>query len=267
MSANSLLVLDVGNTNTVLGLYRGDVLVDSWRVATNPASTTDETGVLYISLFAARGIDPAEVGAAIVSCVVPNTVHAISRACSRYFGVDAQFVGTDIESGMMVNYANPREVGADRIVNAVAAYQRFQSACVIVDFGTATTFDVVSAQGVYEGGIIAPGLGISLEALFDRAAKLPRVKIQRPETLIGKTTVASMQAGIVYGYVGLVDGICERILNELKESGDAPIAVVATGGLAGLIANDSSYIEHVERFLTLSGLRLIYERWRCETGS
>ena len=259
MSGTSLLVLDVGNTNTVLGLYRGEVLVDSWRVATNPASTTDETGVLYISLFAARGIDPGEVGAAIVSCVVPNAVHAISRACSRYFGVEAQFVGTDIESGMTVDYTNPREVGADRIVNAVAAYERFQSACIIVDFGTATTFDVVSAEGVYEGGIIAPGLGISLEALFDRAAKLPRVKIQRPDTLIGKTTVTSMQAGIVYGYVGLVDGICERILAELNAGGEVPIAVVATGGLAGLIANDSRYIEHVERFLTLSGLRLIHE--------
>ena len=260
MSGSSLLVLDVGNTNTVLGLYRGDELVENWRVATNPASTTDETGVLYMSLFAARGLDPAEVGAAIVSCVVPNAVHAISRACSRYFNVDALFVGTDVQSGMSVAYANPREVGADRIVNAVAAYESYGTACVIVDFGTATTFDVVSAEGVSEGGIIAPGLGISLEALFDRAAKLPRVKIQRPDTLIGKTTVTSMQAGIVYGYVGLVDGICERILAELKGEDSPEVTVVATGGLAGLIAADSRYIAHVERFLTLSGLRLIYER-------
>jgi type III pantothenate kinase len=260
MNGPSLLVLDVGNTNTVLGLYRGEVLVDSWRVATNPASTTDETGVLYISLFAARGLDPGEVGAAIVSCVVPNAVHAISRACSRYFGVDAQFIGTDIETGMTVDYANPGELGADRIVNAVAAYEHFHGACVIVDFGTATTFDVVNAQGVYKGGIIAPGLGISLEALFDRAAKLPRVKIERPDTLIGKTTVTSMQAGIVYGYVGLVDGICERILHEMSEAGETSVTVVATGGLAGLIAADSRFIAHIERFLTLNGLRLIYER-------
>lgn len=259
MSASSLLVLDVGNTNTVLGLYRGKELVESWRVATNPASTTDETGVLYMSLFAARGIDPGEVGSAIVSCVVPNAVHAISRACSRYFKVAARFVGNDVQSGMDVAYANPREVGADRIVNAVAAYETYRTACVVVDFGTATTFDVVSATGVYEGGIIAPGLGISLEALFDRAAKLPRVKIQKPETLIGKTTVSSMQSGIVYGYVGLVDGICGRILSELEEQGSGEVTVVATGGLAGLIAADSLYIAHVERFLTLEGLRLIHE--------
>lgn len=260
MSRDALFVLDVGNTNTVLGLYRGDALVEHWRVATNPASTTDETGVLYMSLFAARGIDPTEVGAAIVSCVVPNAVHAITRACSRYFGVEAQFVGTDIDSGMPVSFGNPREVGADRIVNSVAAYERFGTACVVVDFGTATTFDVVSQAGAYEGGIIAPGLGISLEALFDRAAKLPRVKIQRPEAVIGKTTVTSMQAGIVYGYVGLVDGIVERVLDELRAAGVDDVTVVGTGGLAGLIAADSRYLSNVDPFLTLEGLRLIHGR-------
>jgi len=260
MSESGLFVLDVGNTNTVLGLYEGETLVEHWRVATNPASTTDETGVLYMSLFAARGIDPSAVGAAIVSCVVPNAVHAITRACSRYFDVDARFVGSDIDTGMPVAYGNPREVGADRIVNAVAAYERFGTACVVVDFGTATTFDVVSTAGAYEGGIIAPGLGISLEALFDRAAKLPRVKIERPKTVIGKTTVTSMQAGIVYGYVGLVDGIVERILDELRQSGVKDVAVVGTGGLAGLIAGDSRYLGTVDPFLTLNGLRLIHRR-------
>ena len=234
--------------------------MDHWRVATNADSTTDETGVLYLGLFAARGVAPDRVGAAIVSCVVPPMVHAVGRACQRYFDVTARFVGSDVASGMPIVYDNPREVGADRIVNAVAAYQTHQHACIIVDFGTATTFDVVGPEGAYRGGVIAPGLGISLDALQSRAAKLPRVEIQRPAGIIGKNTVASMQAGIVYGYVGLVDGITERILGELADEGVGQVDVIATGGLAGLIASYSRYLDQVEPFLTLEGLRLIHRR-------
>ncbi|MCB9728925.1 MAG: type III pantothenate kinase [Deltaproteobacteria bacterium] len=254
-----LMVIDVGNTNTVLGVYDGEELIEHWRVATNAQSTTDELGVLYMSLFAARRIPPEQVGAAIVACVVPPAVHAITRACDRYFDVHPLFVGADVDCGMPIAYDNPREVGADRLVNAVAAYARWKTACVVVDFGTATTFDVIGAEGVYRGGVIAPGIGISLDALFLRASKLPRVNIARPERVIGTRTVDSMQAGIVFGYVGLVDGLVERIREEMPED---DVRVIATGGLAALISSETRHIHSVEPFLTLEGLRLIHERHR-----
>ena len=252
-----LLVLDVGNTNTVLGVYEGSELLDHWRVATNPLSTTDELGVLWLSLFAAHRIDPRRVGAAVVACVVPPAVHGITRACSRYFGIDPRFVGVDIDAGIEIAFDDPTEVGADRIVNAVAAFEKYGRACLVVDFGTATTFDVVGSRGDYRGGVIAPGIAVSLEALFQRASKLPRVMIGKPDHVIGTRTVASMQSGIIYGYVGLVDGLVERILEEM---GEPDVHVVATGGLAALITSESHYLSTVEPFLTLDGLRLIHQR-------
>ena len=252
-----LLVIDVGNTNTVLGLYDGLELVDHWRVATNPMQTTDELGVIYLALFGASGIDKRDVHAAIVSSVVPPMVHPIRRACGRYFDVTPVFVTTDTDTGIEVRYDNPAEVGADRIVNAVAAYHRYNQACIVVDFGTATTFDVVLAPGVYTGGVIAPGLGVALEALIGRAARLPKVEIKKPESIMGTNTIAAIQAGTVYGYVGLVDGIVGRIL---AEHPGLDFRVVSTGGLAALITEESAYIESVDPFLTLEGLRLIHER-------
>jgi type III pantothenate kinase len=253
-----LLVIDVGNTNTVLGLYEGTELEEHWRIATSPQTTTDELGVLYRSLFFSQGIAHDVVAGAIVSSVVPPIDHAVRRACQRYFGVEARFVTSQTELGIAVHYDNPHEVGADRLVNAVAAYQRYKTACVIIDFGTATTFDVVDESGAYIGGVISPGLGVSLDALIARAAKLPKVEIKKPASIMGTNTVAAIQAGTVYGYIGLVDGICQRIF---EAHPGTTFKVIATGGLAGLIGQDSEYIESVEPFLTLDGLRLIHERW------
>ena len=258
-----LLVIDVGNTNTVLGLYEGKALEEHWRVATNPQTTTDELGVLYRALFASHGISSEVVGAAIVSSVVPPIDHAVRRACRRYFGVDALFVGPTTTLGIGIQYDNPLEVGADRLVNAVAAYQRYQSACIIIDFGTATTFDVVDQKGDYLGGVISPGLGVSLDALIARAAKLPKVEIKKPDSIMGRNTVSAIQAGTVYGYIGLVDGIVKRIIE--AHPGEA-FRVIATGGLAGLIGQESAYIESVEPFLTLEGLRMIHERTAAATA-
>jgi type III pantothenate kinase len=255
-----LLVIDVGNTNTVLGLYSGDSLEEHWRVATNPQTTTDELGILYRALFAAHHIDPRVVGAAIVSSVVPPIDHAVRRACSRYFDVEAVFVGPKTDLGIGIEYDNPLEVGADRLVNAVAAYQRFRRACLIIDFGTATTFDIVSAAGVYLGGVISPGLGVSLDALIARAAKLPKVEIRKPASIVGSNTISAIQAGTVYGYIGLVDGIIRRILDHYP---DQQFEILATGGLANLIGQESDYIGSVEPFLTLEGLRLIHERLKA----
>lgn len=253
-----LLVVDVGNTNTVLGLYEGDELEEHWRIATSPQTTTDELGVLYRSLFATQGIPHDVVAAAIVSSVVPPIDHAVRRACQRYFGVEARFVTSKSDLGIGIRYDNPHEVGADRLVNAVAAYQRHKSACIIIDFGTATTFDVVAEDGAYLGGVISPGLGVSLDALIARAAKLPKVEIKKPASIMGTNTISAIQAGTVYGYIGLVDGICRRIFEAYP---DTAFKVIATGGLAGLIGQESELIETVEPFLTLDGLRLIHERW------
>ncbi|MBL8787621.1 MAG: type III pantothenate kinase [Deltaproteobacteria bacterium] len=254
---DKLLVIDVGNTNTVLGLYQGETLEEHWRIATNPQTTTDELGVLYRALFSAVDLRPEVVGAAIVSSVVPPIDHAVRRACRRYFGVEAEFVGPGSDLGIGVRYDNPLEVGADRLVNAVAAFARYHSPCIIIDFGTATTFDVVDAEGTYLGGVISPGLGVSLDALIARAAKLPKVEIRKPDSIMGTNTISAIQAGTVYGYVGLVDGIVRRILDAYP---DLNFRIIGTGGLAGLIGQESAFIELVEPFLTLEGLRLIHER-------
>lgn len=253
--SDMLLVIDVGNTNIVLGLYEGPRLVRRFRIRTVAARTADETGVLIHDLFRHADVDPAEVSGAIVSCVVPDQLHVFRRACQRYFGTEPVVVGPGVKTGMRIRLDNPKEVGADRIVNAVAAYEQVQGRCIIVDFGTATTFDVVSAKGEYLGGAIAPGYQISATALFNHASKLPRVEIARPETVVGKNTIHSMQAGLFYGYLGLVDGVVNRILEEI---GDPRPRVLATGGLASVIGRGSETIDEVVPDLTLEGLRLIY---------
>jgi type III pantothenate kinase len=246
----------VGNTHTVLGLYRGADLLRKWRLRTDPQRTTDEWGLALKNLFDLVGEDIAEVDAVAISSVVPQAVHALTRASSRYFGVEPLLVGPGIKTGLAIRYESPREVGADRVVNAVAAYAQLGKACIIVDFGTATTFDCLSERGEYLGGAIVPGIGTSLDALVTRAAKLPRVEIRTPRNALGKNTVESMQSGILYGYVALVDGLVARLSREI--GGD--VSVIATGGLAGVIAAESSSIEKVDPNLTLEGLRLIYAR-------
>jgi type III pantothenate kinase len=250
-----LLAIDVGNTNTVLGAFDGATLRHQWRVETSQSRTYDEWGILARQLFASAGLDPGRIEAVVVSSVVPPLAFSLEQMALRYFGHRPLFVGPGVKTGMPILYENPREVGADRVVNAVAAYHRWRQGLVVVDFGTATTFDAVSPRGEYLGGAIAPGISISMEALFRHASKLPRVEFARPPSVVGKNTVASMQSGLVYGYVGLVDGICGRMEAELG----FPAKVVATGGLAPLIAGVSRAISEVDEHLTLDGLRLIHE--------
>ncbi|MDX1583219.1 MAG: type III pantothenate kinase [Thermoanaerobaculia bacterium] len=255
-----LLVVDVGNTNTVVGIYRDEQLQASWRLATARDRTADEYGILTRQLvedFVDDGFDGA-----IVSSVVPPLEPAIDSMIQRYFGVQPLFVRPGIKTGLAIHTENPLEVGADRIVNAVACWSSFGGPSIVVDFGTATTFDVVSAQGEYRGGLIAPGSTISFEALFARAARLPRVEFRRPEHLIGTSTVTSMQSGMFYGYLGLVDGILERMIDELG----SVKRVVATGGIAAVLAHESSYIDEVDPVLTLKGLKLIWDRNQNQTG-
>ncbi len=258
-----LLVLDVGNTNTVLGLYAAEQaagrygrLVANWRVATVHSQTADEYGVLFRNLFAMKGAEARHVAGIIISSVVPPIDSTLREACEKYFGVTPLFVEPGVKTGMPVHYDNPAEVGADRIVNGVAAFEKFGGPCIVVDFGTATTFDAVSKKGEYLGGVIAPGIGISSEALFERTARLPRVDIRQPTRVIGSITVGSVQSGRYYGYLGLVDGILERLLAELGPE----TKVVATGGLASLMASGSRYISAVDDLLTLDGLRILWER-------
>lgn len=253
-----LLVIDVGNTNMVLGVYKDTELLDHWRISTDRQRTTDEYGVLIRELFYLNDLRADDINAIIISSVVPPVVPTLERMCQRYFGLSPLLIGPGVKTGMDIRYDNPREVGADRIVNAVAAYEKYGGPAIIVDFGTATTFCAVDAKGVYLGGSICPGIGISTEALVQRTAKLPRIELKRTDSVICRNTIESMQAGVFYGFVGQVEGIVSRMRREL----DMSARVVATGGLAVVIAPATKTIDVVEPMLTLEGLRIIYERNR-----
>jgi type III pantothenate kinase len=251
-----LLAIDIGNTNIVFGLYQGKRLITHWRLATQAERTADEYGVIMTQLVTYAGFAGEQISAIAVSCVVPPMLTTIQDLAQKFFRLEPLIVGPGIKTGMPILYESPKDVGADRIVNGIAAYEKYHDACIIVDFGTATTIDLISKKGEYVGGAIAPGLSISLEALVQRASKLPRIEIVKPKEVVGRNTVSSIQAGIFFGYVGLVDGIVRRIE---KENG-VPAKVVATGGLAPLVASECASIGEVDEFLTLDGLRIIYER-------
>jgi len=255
-----LLVIDVGNTNTVLGLYRGDELVRDWRLTTSKSRTVDEYAMIIHELFGLSQLHFTDISDVIISCVVPPMMNTLEGLCRQYLDVKPLVVGPGIKTGMPILYDNPKEVGADRIVNAVAAFESVRKSLIVVDFGTATTFDAVSERGEYLGGAIAPGLNVSAEALFERASKLPRVEFARPPQVLAKNTVNSIQAGLFYGYVGLVDGIVGRMKAEMPGK---PL-VVATGGLARVIGNASELIDRIDPNLTLEGLRIIFARNRTE---
>ena len=252
--------IDVGNTHTVLGLYEHETLIESWRLRSDTERTADEWGVNFKTLFSMRDLDITSVTAAAVASVVPPATHAVKRACVRYFGVEPLVIGPGVKTGLPIRYENPREVGADRVVNAVAGFAACKSACIVVDFGTATTFDCISGDGAYLGGAITPGIVTSLDALASKTSKLPRVEIGLPRRAIGRNTVESIQSGVLYGYVAMVDGMVERLSREMEGA----ISVIATGGLAPIIAKESRTIARVEPNLTLEGLRLIYELNRAE---
>lgn len=251
-----LLVMDIGNSNIVMGLYDGDELRHHWRVATDRNKTEDEYGMLATNLFQSVNLLPSQVSGVILSSVVPPLNFTIERMCEKYFRQKPLVVGPGIKTGLNIKYEYPREVGSDRIVNAVAAIHHYGTPLIVVDFGTATTFCYVDERGQYWGGAIAPGIGISTEALVSRAAKLPRIEIAKPASVVGRNTIAAMQSGVYYGFVGQVEGIVRRMM---AEYGTKP-KVVATGGLAPLVANETECIHVVDPYLTLKGLRLIYER-------
>jgi type III pantothenate kinase len=252
----ALLAIDVGNTNTVIGVFEGAELAADWRIATLEGRTADEYLVLVTQLLGLGGFSPAILGEAIVSTVVPPTLFALKQLCEKRLGISMMVVGPGIKTGMPILYEPPREVGADRIVNSVAAYEELRAGCIVVDFGTATTWDVVSPRGEYLGGVIAPGLQISAEALYHHASKLPRVELARPAKVVGRNTINAIQSGLLFGYAGMVDAMVERIRAEV----DFPTRCIATGGLADLIAGESRTIERADDLLTLRGLKILFDR-------
>ncbi len=258
-----LLVVDIGNTNTSLGVFDDESLVAHWRLTTERARTVDALGVLARNLFALTGFDFKSIGAIAIASVVPPLNFTLKRMAESYFHLTPLFIDHTVDTGLKILYEPPADVGADRIVDAVAAIHKYGSPCIVVDFGTATTFDAINSKGEYLGGVITPGITISADALFERAAKLPRVEIKRPQNVIGAATVEAIQSGLYHGYVGLVDGILRKMIDEL---GGTP-RIIATGGLAPLIAKGSEFIETVDEELTLEGLQLVYERTRTDFSS
>ena len=251
-----LLVIDVGNTNTVLGVYEGKTLKAQWRLSTSRGQKADEFGVFTRNLFSLDGIKVEGINGVMIASVVPPLNFALEEMSTKYFGLKAIFLGPGTRTGMAIHYDNPQEVGADRIADSVAAFEKYGGPCIVVDFGTAVTFDAVSEKGEYLGGVIVPGIGIAAEALFQQAARLPRVEIREPQRVIGTNTVASMQSGLFYGAVSMVDGVLDRMCATLGPG----TKVVATGGQASLVAGASKYQIPVDPSLTLEGLRIIYER-------
>lgn len=251
-----LLVIDIGNTWIVFGVYRGDELINHWRLSTVLNKTVEEYAILVSGLLRLEKIVLSEIESAIISCVVPPLLVSFEALCRKYVGVRPIMVGPGIKTGMPILYENPQEIGADRIVNAVAAYEAKKSAHIIVDFGTAIAFDYITPKGEYVGGALYPGILVSVEALWERASKLPRVELVKPRDIIGRNTVAAMQAGIIYGYISLIDGIVKRMKDEVKTNPH----VIATGGPAKLFFKESETIDEVDEFLTLKGLKILYAR-------
>ncbi|MDD4725419.1 MAG: type III pantothenate kinase [Tissierellia bacterium] len=254
-----LLVIDVGNTNIVFGLFRDKELVFDWRIASDVGRTSDEYGLLFDQVFNHNKISIDDIGDVIISSVVPTLMHTLSASAVKYLNRQPIIVEPGVKTGMNINYDNPKEVGADRIVNAVAAFEKYGGPVIIVDFGTANTFCYVNKEGDYCGGIISPGIKISAEALFLKTAKLPKVELVKPDNIIGKNTVNSIQSGLVFGYIGMVDFIIERMIHEIG-CDEKEIKVVATGGFSTLISSESKYIKVIDKMLTLDGLQIVYER-------
>lgn len=255
-----ILLIDAGNTNIVLGLSKNDDYIASWRISTDAKKTSDEYAIQVMQLFNQSNLNPNQVEGIIISSVVPNIMHSVENMVRKCFKKEPLIIGPGIKTGINIKYDNPREVGADRIVNAVAAYEEHKRALIIVDFGTATTYCAITEKGDYLGGNICPGIKISSEALFERAAKLPRVELEKPKHIICKNTVTSMQAGIIYGYIGQVEYIVRRMKDEMKELGEQEPLVIATGGLANLINKETKVIDRVEPKLTLEGLKILYDK-------
>ncbi|SES98943.1 type III pantothenate kinase [Anaerobranca gottschalkii] len=251
-----LLALDVGNTNIVIGLFQGEKLIHNWRISTTRSRTEDEYGIILKNLFIHNGLENIVINGIIISSVVPPVMPALQKMAKKYFNIEPIVVGPGIKTSMPIKTENPREVGADRIVNAVATIHKYGTPAIVVDYGTATTFCVINRKGEYLGGCIAPGIGISTEALFERAAKLPRIELTKPESIIGKNTITSMQSGIIYGYMGQLEGLIQRISQETNEK----YIVVVTGGLGKLVADQSPLVDYIDPYLTLEGLRILYEK-------
>lgn len=254
-----LLVIDVGNTNIVFGVYKNEELLYDWRIATDRDKTSDEYGLLFGQMFRHHNVDIKEIKDIIISSVVPSLMHTLPAMSKKFFNIEPIVVGPGVKTGMNIKYDNPREVGADRIVNAVAAFEKYGGPLIIIDFGTAITFCAVSKEGDYLGGAITPGIKISAEALFMRTAKLPKVEIAKPEKVIARNTINSIQSGLVFGYIGMVDYIIEKMTAEMEEKIE-DVTIVATGGFSSLIASESKYINKIDKMLTLEGLKLIFDR-------